>query len=475
VTVWMQDKCSRAPCGAYGEFCEIPGFPRPVLLLISDEDSPRAMRICVTLAQLPFTVLFQVVLLETSETAAKVDASSSMSKSSSRRVLQATFERYFGKKYENNSIVAAELNTKATIERDQELRQRLDDLGKGGNHMGVESASGTNGYTAMPGGMQEDPAVNVAILFMCTRRKMGRLMVFTVHRDLVAENMYIRIVMHDPSSGKDSHLTLLHYTTQTLLNMLQISRDMLDESTEIENEHAKQERQVLRQELGKLIVDHVYLRRSSDTDGHGEELDELQFPEDEEVDYEMKMRDIMDPNNSAQLAAKRKLLTSGYGQQQSSKYEGNVRGLRSLADAGSPMAQQRAQTLSITAKEDAAHPASMPRSLLDTNEDALVHKAEKEVSGRRVLITFYNETTAADILLHSHNIRIVVACFQSLNVLCMRDFHEEQLDILCQKRGKRHLMSAAREPELMKELWDCLVLQHVGQDITGISFGGLEG
>jgi len=284
--------------------------------------------------------------------------------------------------------------------------------------------------------------------------KMGRMMVFTVHRDLVADhNMYLRVVMHDPSNGTDSHLTLLHYTTQTLLKILKIRREMLLDDMEAEDKvYSKQDKITMRTELGKLIVDHLYLRRQSDTDGLGEQLDDLQFPEDEAVDYELHLKDIVDASKSHQTVARNRLreVTGGPG-----------------GHAG-PLTEQ------TLAKPEPPSPANRPKSLLDTNEDALVHKAEKDISGRRVLITFYNETTPEDILLYSHNIRIIVACFQSLSVLCMRDFHEDQLDKICEKRGKRHLMSAAREPELMRELWECLVLQHVGAEITDIAFGGLE-
>merc|ERR1712037_48316 len=68
-------------------------------------------------------------------------------------------------------------------------------------------------------------------------------------------------------------------------------------------------------------------------------------------------------------------------------------------------------------------------------ETSLLHKAEKIISGRRVLIAFYNETKQDDVLNYSHNIRIVVASVQSLEVLAF---------------------------------------QHVGQKITGITFAGMD-
>lgn len=96
------------------------------------------------------------------------------------------------------------------------------------------------------------------------------------------------------------------------------------------------------------------------------------------------------------------------------------------------------------------------------------------VHGRRVFIAFYNETTKEDTIHFSHNIRIAVADLQSLDILALQDFHEDTLEPLCARRGKRHLLSATREQELVRELCDYMALQHVGQQITGITFAGIE-
>merc|ERR1719382_1354859 len=134
--------------------------------------------------------------------------------------------------------------------------------------------------------------------------------------------------------------------------------------------------------------------------------------------------------------------------------------LRSHADS------QTGKALPTLSEEASAAPTSVqPKTLLEMKEDNLLYKAEKEVSGRRVLITFYNETKKEDILNYSHNIRIVVACVQTLNVLVAQDFHEDSLELICARRGKRHLMSAAREQDLIRELWDCLALRHHGPKI----------
>merc|ERR1712228_234562 len=110
----------------------------------------------------------------------------------------------------------------------------------------------------------------------------------------------------------------------------------------------------------------------------------------------------------------------------------------------------------------------------DMMETSLLYKAEKIIGGRRVLIAFYNETRQEDVLNYSHNFRVVVASVQSLEILAFQDFHEDTLEFVCSRRGKSHLMSAAREQELVLELWECLALQHVGQKITGITFGGMD-
>merc|ERR1712060_299343 len=83
---------------------------------------------------------------------------------------------------------------------------------------------------------------------------------------------------------------------------------------------------------------------------------------------------------------------------------------------------------------------SGPRTILEMKETSLLHKAEKIISGRRVLIAFYNETKQDDVLNYSHNIRIVVASVQSLEVLAFQDFHEDTLEFVCSRRGKSHLI-----------------------------------
>jgi hypothetical protein len=490
VTLWLQDKCSRAPCGIYGEICEVPSFAKQVIVLVTDEDSPRAIRVAVALAQPPFQVLFQVVLLEQSENTAKVEPALSLKVSASRRVIHQIFhhqQKNFGMKgaHQQRSAVLSHLTAHAAQAMDQELRQKLDDfagvLGElnsndqvASEHLGVESGQGPGGPRDGGRRPEADEAVDVSIIHMCTRRKLGRMMVFTVYRDVIAHNMYIRVVMHDPVTQKDSHLTLLHYTTQRLLSILRINRDMLEERREYESDNAKQERQELRAEMGKLIVSHLYVQRLGDKEGlSGEVLDNLEIAEDEELEYELCMRDIMDPSNSSELSVKKRLLggtadLSASGAPSPDQLGGSpTRALLPTAGASAASTSARGPSSGLGA-------TAQPFSLLEMRESSLLHKAEKMVSGRRVLITFYNETTAEDILSFSHNIRIVVADVQTLNVLACQDFHEDVLEELCARRGKGHLMSATREQDLVLELWECLALQHSGQKITGITFAGID-
>lgn len=470
VTIWLQDKCSRLPFGAYGEICDIPGLDKQVLLLATDEDSPRAVRVAVVLAQLPFTVLFQVVLLEVSEPSPNVDVFASLKATSSRRVLQVVFQKCFGTKGNNSSAALSFLATSEHNERDRDLKKKLDDLSAmedQGEHFGAHGGLGDGAPAPQLPGRQPGPdePVHTAVIYMCTRQKLGRMMVFTICRDLIANNIYLRVVMHDPVTRDDCHITLMHYTTQKLLSVLRINRDMLEECRHGEPDDVKRERQTLRAELGQLIVDHLYISRMNET-GAMEVIDHVELPDDEEVEYELRMRDILHSKNSADLTIKKKLRDTGA---EAIIKSGSGSASRSLPPRPGPSVLDLAER-EEQKKPSSAREAGEPKTLLELKEDNLLHKAERTVSGRRVLVAFYNETAKVDILRYSHNIRIVVACLQTLNILLTRDFHEDTLEPVCVRRNKRHLMSAAREYELVMELWDCLALQHTGQKVTGITF-----
>merc|ERR1719195_349288 len=154
---------------------------------MTDEDQPRAIRIAVTLAQLPFTLLFQVVLLETSETSARVEPYENLKSLSNRKVLYQTWKRYFSSK--NKSAIVGHMRESERGMRDRDLRQHLDDLeaSESGlpNHVGMEHGAGQGGPLSERGAAMQNGEVTVAIVHMTTRRKLGRMMVFTVYRDLI--------------------------------------------------------------------------------------------------------------------------------------------------------------------------------------------------------------------------------------------------------------------------------------------------
>jgi len=472
VTFWHVDKCSKAPSGAYGELIEVPGIDKPLLLLITDEDSPRAIRVCVTLATLPFTVLFQAVFLENAETSAKVEAS----RSGNRIQLQKTFHKYFGSKHAPTSNVLSKMSKTAAAQRDMDLKKQLDNISatedKPTEHLGLEHGHGLGEPTGKaPKGDTDSGrhAVNVSIVNMCTRQKMGRMMVFTIFRDMIAQNMYLRVVMHDPVTKKEQHLTLLHYTTQRLLNLLRINRDMIEDTYINMTDNDHRERSKLRQELGKLIVDHLFLMRVGDSGNAGEVVDDEEMPEGEEVEYELQMRDIMASATSSDLSMNQKTLASAHElHPEESKHLQSIGADTPTAPLSMHPAQAGQQSGPLVVN------APVAKTLIDMTEDDLLHKAEKVVNGRRMLVAFYNKTSSYDTVNYSHNIRIVVACVQSLAVLAVQDFHEDTLEALCARRGKRHLMSATAEQELVRELCDLLALEHQGSKITGISFAGLD-
>jgi len=244
---------------------------------------------------------------------------------------------------------------------------------------------------------------------------------------------------------------------------------MIEETYQNMTDDDRREGAKLRQELGKLIVDHLYLKRVGEPEVAGELIDELEFPEGEEVEYELQMRDIMASATASDLTIKQKVLDSAH-----ELFPVVSEHLQSIgADSPSvPPSVHPAQAAQQAGPVTAHAPA--PRTLIEMSEDHLLHKAEKVVNGRRVLVGFYNETSNYDNMNYSHNIRIVVACIQSLAILAVQDFHEDSLEALCTRRGKRHLMSATSEQELVCEMCECLALEHVGQKITGITFSGLD-
>jgi len=469
LTVWYVDKCAKVPSGAYAELIEVPGMDKPLLLLVSDEDSPRAIRLSITMMVQPFTVIFQVVFLETTEVSAKVEGG----RGGNRKVLQQTFNKYFGLNRSTTSSVLAGMTAVAANHRDLDLKKRLDEIAaqedKPQEHLGIEHGHGIGEPTSKNVEDGAKKSVNVEIVNMCTRQKMGRMMVFTIFRDMIASNMYLRVVMHDPVTNKQQHLTLLHYTTKRLFNLLRINRDMIEQTYVNMTDDDCRDRSKLRQELGKLIVDHLYLRSVGAPGEATEVIDELEFPDGEEVEYELNMRDIMASATSVDLSVNMKNLEDAHAAFPA--ISNLVQTLGSDA-ANPPVSMHPAQVSQQSGPLDKHAP--VPKTLVEMSEDHLLHKAEKVINGRRVLVAFYNETSSYDNMHYSHNIRIVVACTQSLAILAVQDFHEDALESLCTRRGKRYLMSATSELELVRELFDVLAFEHVGQKIVGITFAGLD-
>eukprot|EP00931_Biecheleriopsis_adriatica_P037375 TRINITY_DN21430_c0_g3_i1.p1 TRINITY_DN21430_c0_g3~~TRINITY_DN21430_c0_g3_i1.p1 ORF type:complete len:2799 (-),score=680.31 TRINITY_DN21430_c0_g3_i1:45-8354(-) len=461
VTIWLPEKCSYYPCGCYGEIVEVPGLSKQVAILITDEDSPRMMRVAVVLAQLPFTVLFQAVLLENAETF-NTQLTSDLKPMAGRKVLKDFFEKTFMPKGGGSSGVLSHLEKQAEAQRQGDLRNKIDEMDKadgGMDGLGIELGEGTGGPISASRPADTEEGLAVSILYMCTKRKMGRMMVFTVFRDLIAHHMYLRVVMHDPETQKDFHMTMLHYTTQKLLSVLRINRDMLEEASSYHDDEEKKERHKLRTELGKIIVDHLYLRKRLEGPGDEEIMDDVELMEGEDVEYQLRMRDIMDSSNTSSLSSKLALLDEA---REGAEHD-------SLDDIDA--------MLVLEAEESVDHGSTaisgpMPKTLHDISEEHLLFKAEQEVGGRRVLVTIYNETTKEDNLHYSHNIRIAVSDIQTLTVLAVADFHEDTLEPVTARRNKRHLMSACRESELAQDLFDCLVLQRKGQQVTGINLQG---
>jgi len=314
--------------------------------------------------------------------------------------------------------------------------------------VGVESGEGPGLPSEAAKGNE---IVETSVVHMCTRNKMGRMMVFTLYKDKIGQNLYLRLVMLDPVTRRESHLTILSYTTQRFLDHLRINRDLIE---------------VNREELGKLVVDNCYLVKPSENTRDQEVLDHMEVPEDEDVDYELRLKDVVDTTSSTDLTTKKKLLLSA---RTPKAVEGDhILSVSAGTSTDSVPASAGATTGPKTPLDASEH--GEPKSLLDMSEDHLVHRDQKFVNGRRVLIAFYSETTKEDMINFSHNIRIQVADAQSLDILVVQDVHEDTIEPMLARIQKRHLISATREKELVQEMSQLMTLQYSGQTITGISF-----
>jgi hypothetical protein len=279
------------------------------------------------------------------------------------------------------------------------------------------------------------------------------MMVFTLYKDKIGQNLYLRLVMLDPVTRRESHLTILSYTTQRFLDHLRINRDLID---------------VNREELGKLVVDNCYLVKPAENARDQEVLDLLEVPEDEDVEYELRLKDVVDTTSSTDLTTKKKLLLSARTPKAVEGDSTQVVVPATGRTASKGKTGEAAGSGPRTPLEVSEH--GEPKTLLDMSEEHLVHRDQKFVNGRRVLIAFYSETTKEDMINFSHNIRIQVADAQSLDILVVQDVHEDTILPLLARISKRHLISATREKELVQEMSNLMTLQYSGQTITGISF-----
>jgi hypothetical protein len=231
------------------------------------------------------------------------------------------------------------------------------------------------------------------------------------------------------------------------LDHLRINRDLI---------------QVNREELGKLVVDNCYLVKPSENSRDQDVLDHIEVPEDEDVDYELRLKDVVDTTSSTDLTTKKKLLLSA---RTPKAVESDVVISSSSKDS---VATATGQTGGKTPLDASEH--GEPKSLLDMSEEHLVHRDQKFVNGRRVLIAFYSETSKEDMINYSHNIRVQVADAQSLDIIVVQDVHEDTIEPMLARIQKRHLISATRQDELVREMSQLMTLQYSGQNITGISF-----
>merc|ERR1719382_1014229 len=152
---------------------------------------------------------------------------------------------------------------------------------------------------------------------------------------------------------------------------------MLEESKVVETDAIKQERQTLRTEIGKLIVSHLYIERTQDgKDGRAEAIDDLEIQDDEDVDYELRMGELMEKRNSMALTANKRLLEPSPPEDLSSPRI-SARSLR--AGAAQPAASPTSEDAAARASPRGVT-AQLPggvQTMLDMKEDNLLFKAEK--------------------------------------------------------------------------------------------------
>ena len=111
--------------------------------------------------------------------------------------MQQTFLKYFGLNRAPTSAVLSQMSQVAATKRDMDLKAKLDEINSVDDlqieHLGLEHGFGSGEPVSKARKGDTDNQKNVVdvnIVNMCTRQKMGRMMVFTLYRDMIAHNMY---------------------------------------------------------------------------------------------------------------------------------------------------------------------------------------------------------------------------------------------------------------------------------------------
>mmetsp|Transcript_4061 Transcript_4061/g.9026 ORF Transcript_4061/g.9026 Transcript_4061/m.9026 type:complete len:322 (+) Transcript_4061:3-968(+) len=312
------------------------------------------------------------------------------------------------------------------LEGAQRERDPLDALDVSDSHGGMAVNSGVGVKSGLGTGVPKHVRSSEvsSVLHVCTRRRMGRMMVFTVHLDRFGNNIYFRVVMLDTTTKSESHLTILAHATQRILDHLRLNREMIEQR---------------KAEIGKVIVDNIYMVRhkTAGNDALAEELDGIELCEGEDIDYRLRFRDIISET--------------------------------STADMPSAVAQLEAARETIRDSTALVTVSASKKALAEAvDETMLVWREERWDSGRKVIIAFYGETTKEDIMQYSHNFRIRVSDHATLNVLATRDVHEDDLEPTLFQKGLTDFLSATKTEELCKEVVGWVALRTHGDEVLGI-------
>lgn len=335
--------------------------------------------------------------------------------------MQKVFLQQFGGKMPMSAILS-QMSHPSMTEKGEE-----DDKDQIMSKVGVASGTGPGVVGNTRGG--QNP-VQMTMIHMCTRKKLGRMMIFSVYKDQIGQNIYLRVVMLDPVWHRETHLTVLGHATQSFLDHLRINRDMIEAH---------------RAELGRLVVANTFLvNKPQDEDAdltNLEPIDDIELPDADAREYVLRLKDVIATTNSYDLPSKRQLLDTAHDV---------------LRDIGEKVDSR------------------MSWETFDPNQVALA-KRQLFSQGRHLQIAVYGDTTSTDMLSHSHNIRVKVADAETLQILTTRDLHEDVLEPLLAALGQRQLICATREQEMAELLLERILLQYDGYEVSGVQFSMPEG